>query len=191
MEKNKTKKMAGIAIFTALVVILQLLCSFIKTGIFSITLCLVPMVVGAAVYGVGAGAWLGFVFGLVVLLSGDAAAFLTVNPVGTVLTVLLKGTLAGLCAGLVYRWLEKKNQLVAVAAAALVSPIVNTGVFLLGCVVFFLETVSGWAANFGFGENVGAYMIFGLVGVNILLELAVNVICVPIIVRIIKIGKRN
>ena len=37
--------------------------------------------------------------GIAVLISGDAAPFLAVSPVGTVVTVLLKGLLAGLCAG--------------------------------------------------------------------------------------------
>lgn len=191
MEKNKTRKLVGLALFTALVVILQLLGSFIKLGTFSISLVLIPIVVGAAVYGLGAGAWLGFVFGAVVLLSGDAALFLTVNPLGTIITVFAKGALSGLCAGLVYRLLEKKNVYVAVTASAIVCPVVNTGVFLLGCLAFFLETVTAWAEAAGFTGNVGAYMIVGLVGVNFLLELAVNMVCSPVILRIIKIGKRN
>ena len=86
-------------------------------------------------------------FGLVVLLSGDAAAFLVISPLGTILVVLLKGALAGFCAGLVFRALEKKNQTLAVVTSAVTAPVVNTGIFLLGCVVFFLETVRGWAAT--------------------------------------------
>ena len=100
---SKTKKIVGIGLFTAIVLVLQFLGGGIKFGIFSISLVLVPIVVGAAVYGWQAGAWLGFTFGVAVLLSGDAAAFLAVDVVGTVLTVLVKGTAAGLCSGLVYR----------------------------------------------------------------------------------------
>ncbi len=104
--KTNTKKIAGIGLLTAIVVVLQLLGSFIHFGLFSISLVLIPIVVGASLYGIGAGTWLGLAFGITVLVSGDAAAFLTVNPGGTVVTVLLKGALAGLLAGGVYKLCE-------------------------------------------------------------------------------------
>lgn len=192
MQNNigKTRKLTGIAIFTAIVVVLQLLGSFIRFGPFSISLVLIPIVVGAAMYGVAAGAWLGFIFGLVVLLSGDAAAFLGVNAIGTIITVIAKGTLAGLCAGLVFRALEKTNTYVAVIVSAIVCPVVNTGIFLLGCLLFFMETINGWAASAGFA-SAGTYMIVGLVGLNFVFELLVNVVLSPVIVRIIAIGKKG
>ena len=194
MDKKSipTRTLTGLALMTAIVVVLQLLGTFIRFGPFSISLVLIPIVVGAALYGAKAGAWLGFVFGLVVLLNGDAGAFLAVNPLGTVLVVLLKGALAGLCAGLVYRLLSKpgKNDLPAVLCAAIAAPVVNTGVFLLGCLVFFMPTISGWASAMGF-ESVGKYMIFGLVGGNFLFELLFNIILSPVIVRLIKLGKKE
>lgn len=192
MQNNtgKTRKLTGIAIFTAIVIVLQLLGSFIRFGPFSISLVLIPIVVGAAMYGTAAGAWLGFIFGMVVLLSGDAAAFLGVNALGTIITVIAKGTLAGLCAGLVFRALVKTNTYVAVIVSAVVCPVVNTGVFLLGCLLFFMETINGWAAAAGFA-SAGTYMIVGLVGLNFVFELLVNVILSPVIVRIISIGKKG
>lgn len=192
MQNNtgKTRKLTGIAIFTAIVIVLQLLGSFIRFGPFSISLVLIPIVVGAAMYGTAAGAWLGFIFGLVVLLSGDAAAFLGVNALGTIITVIAKGTLAGLCAGLVFRALVKTNTYVAVIVSAVVCPVMNTGVFLLGCLLFFMETINGWAAAAGFA-SAGTYMIVGLVGLNFVFELLVNVILSPVIVRIISIGKKG
>ena len=192
MQNNtgKTRKLTGIAIFTAIVIVLQLLGSFIRFGPFSISLVLIPIVVGAAMYGTAAGAWLGFIFGLVVILSGDAAAFLGVNALGTIITVIAKGTLAGLCAGLVFRALVKTNTYVAVIVSAVVCPVVNTGVFLLGCLLFFMETINGWAAAAGFA-SAGTYMIVGLVGLNFVFELLVNVILSPVIVRIISIGKKG
>ena len=192
MQNNtgKTRKLTGIAIFTAIVIVLQLLGSFIRFGPFSISLVLIPIVVGAAMYGTAAGAWLGFIFGLVVLLSGDAAAFLGVNALDTIITVIAKGTLAGLCAGLVFRALVKTNTYVAVIVSAVVCPVVNTGVFLLGCLLFFMETINGWAAAAGFA-SAGTYMIVGLVELNFVFELLVNVILSPVIVRIISIGKKG
>ncbi len=219
---SKTKKIVGIGLFTAIVLVLQFLGGGIKFGMFSISLVLVPIVVGAAVYGWQAGAWLGFTFGVAVLLSGDAAAFLAVDVAGTVLTVLVKGTAAGLCSGLVYKlvltlmnkhskkriqfiknnygigeccelgvyeYISRNNRYVAVLIAAVICPIVNTGVFLLGCVLFFMETVAGWGAAVGF-ENVASYLFLGLAGTNFLIELATNLFLSPVIVRLISYAKK-
>ena len=191
-KKNaSTKTMVLGAVLTALVVILQFVGAVIKFGPFSISLVLVPIVIGCATCGIGIGAWLGFIFGVTVLISGDAAAFLAVSPIGTIITVLLKGTLCGLFAGLVYKALASKNRYIAVAAAAIICPLVNTGVFLLGCLLFFMETVKEWAVGFGFGEAVGQYMIFGLVGSNFLVELAINVVLSPVIVRLLNIREKQ
>ena len=187
---NKTRTIAGAAILTAIVIVLQLIGGAIHFGVFSISLVLVPIVIGAALYGAWIGAWLGLVFGIMVLLTGDAAPFLAINPLGTVLTVLVKGTCAGLCAGLVYRALEKKNQFAAVVCAAVTAPVVNTGLFLVGCVLFFLDAVTEWGKAAGF-ENVGTYMITGFVGLNFLFELLVNVILAPVIVRLVNLGRKT
>lgn len=179
--------MVGVALFTAIIVVLQFLGGGIKFGMFSISLVLVPIVVGSAVYGWKAGAWLGFAFGAAVLLSGDAAAFLAIDFVGTVLVVLVKGTFCGLTAGLIYKLLEGKNRVAAVYAAAFICPVVNTGIFLLGCQIFFLDTVAAWGAALGF-KSVAAYMFLGLAGGNFLIELVVNMVLAPAIVRLIKIS---
>lgn len=187
-KRFSTRKLTGLAILTALVVILQFLP--IKGPFFLITLTLIPIVIGSALYGAFAGAWLGFIFGVTVLLSGDAAAFLTINIPGTIATVLVKGTLAGLAAGLVYKLASKVNRYFGVICSALVAPVVNTGIFLLGCRLFFMDTVNGWAAASGY-ENVGAYMILSLVGINFLIELGVDLVCSPVILRLINIRKKE
>ncbi len=189
MKNDQIRKIAGIGIFTAIVIILQLLGSFIKFGPFSISLVLIPIVVGAALYGPFAGAFLGFVFSLIVILSGDAAAFLAVNVPGTILTVFAKGTLAGLCAGLVYKAFSSKPYLAAVMAA-ISCPIVNTGIFIIGCFLFFLPTVQAWGEALGFA-NTGAYILFGMVGGNFIFELLSNIILSPVIVRVIQMGKNR
>ncbi len=187
MKKVNTMKLVGVALMTAIVVVLQTVVGSIKFGTFSITLSLVPIVIGAALYGKKAGAWLGFVFGCMTLL--DAAPFLAVSVPGTVIVCLLKGTLAGFLAGLVYSLVERKNVTLGVALAAVTAPVVNTGTFLLGCCVFFLDTVKAWGEALGF-DNVFAYMIVGFVGVNFLIELAVNIILSPAIVRLIEVGRK-
>ena len=191
MEKKKfnTKALVGLGLLTAIVVVLQAMAISIRFGIFAITLTLVPIIVGAALYGWKAGAWLGFVFGVVVLMT-DAGAFLAVNVPGTIITCILKGTLAGLCAGVVYRLICKKNRIAAVVTAGVVSPVVNTGIFLLGCVLFFMDTIKEWAAGAGF-ENAGAYMVTAFVGLNFVIELAVNLVLSSAIVAIIEYGVKS
>ena len=186
MKNTKTQKIVGIGLFTAIVVALQLLAASIKFGPFSITLVLAPIVIGAALYGVGAGAWLGAAFGVSVLISGDAAAFMTINPAGTVITVLLKGMLAGLVAGLIYKALEKTNKTVAVVLAGIACPIVNTGIFLAGWYLFFQE----WLVSV-FGTTGFATVVTGLVSVNFAVELGINMVLASVIVRIIDIGKKQ
>ena len=186
---TKTRKLVGVGLFTAIVVVLQLLGGGIKLGIFSITLTLVPIVVGAALYGWQAGGILGLAFSVAVLLSGDAGAFLAVDPLATVGVVLVKGTACGLVAGLVYKLLSKANTVAAVLAAAICAPVVNTGIFLLGCWLFFMPTITEWAALFGF-QDATSYMFLGLAGINFLIELGVNLVLAPVIVRLIKLGRK-
>lgn len=186
MKNTKTQKIVGIGLFTAIIVVLQLLAATIKFGPFSITLVLAPIVIGAALYGIGAGAWLGLAFGVSVLISGDAAAFMTISPIGTVLTVLMKGMLAGLAAALIYKAIEGKNKTVAVVTAGIVSPIVNTGIFLAGCYIFFQEWLTA-----AFGTTGFATVVAGLVSVNFAVELGINMILASVIVRIIDIGKKQ
>lgn len=186
-QKMSTQSLVLCAIMTALVIILQFMGAFIKLGTFSISLVLVPIVIGAAICGIGAGAWLGLVFGIVVLLSGDAAAFLAVSVPGTIITVLAKGTACGLLAGLTYKLLAKYNTFAAVVAAACICPIVNTGVFLIGCLIFFMDTVAMWAEGAGLSGDVGRYMILVLVGANFLFELLFNIVLSPVIVRLLKV----
>ena len=137
-KKTSTETMILGALLTALVIILPLMGSFIRFGPFSISLVLIPIVIGAATCGTKISTWLGLVFGVTVLLSGDAALFMAVDILGTILTVLVKGIACGFFTGLTYNAIEKHNKYLAVAIAAIVCPLVNTGVFLFGCMQYLL-----------------------------------------------------
>lgn len=176
----------GLGLLTAIVVVMQFISMGLRFGTFSITLTLIPIVVGAALYGWISGAWLGFVFGVSVLLTGDANAFLAVNIPGTITTVLVKGILAGLCAGLVYELISKKNQIAAVLVSAVIAPVVNTGIFILGSYVFFFDYLSGLAE----GTNLFVFILVALVGINFFIELGTNLVLNPAILQIIRIGKK-
>ena len=83
-------------LLTALVIVLQIMGSFIRFGPFSVSLVLIPIVIGAATCGPYIGAWLGFVFGMAVLLSGDAAAFLVISLRTVISFLVLTGFFWGL-----------------------------------------------------------------------------------------------
>ncbi len=189
-SKDFYRKLTLGGLLTALVIVLQVMGSFIRFGPFSVSLVLIPIVIGAATCGPYIGAWLGFVFGMAVLLSGDAAAFLVISVPGTILTVLAKGVLCGLCAGLAYRLLARLNTFVGVFVAAVVCPLVNTGIFLIGCRLFFWDTLITWAAATPFGNNMIAYVFGGLVGFNFLFELGANILLSPIVVKLLNIAQK-
>ena len=186
MKNEKILRLVGIAILSAVVVILQLLGSFIRFGPVSVSRVLIPIVVGAAMYGPGAGAVLGFVFSIVVLLQPDTAFFYGVHFWGTVLTVLVKGTLAGWLSGVVFYLLSGKNIWLAVGLSAVVCPIVNTGLFFAGCRLFFWEAL----AELG-GGNAFIYVISVMIGFNFLAEFVTNIICSPVVLRVLHAVKRR
>lgn len=178
--------MVGIAILSAIVVVLQLLGSFIKIGPVSITLVLIPIVVGSAMYGPGAGAILGAVFSVVVLMQPDTAFFYGISVGGTIATVLAKGTLAGWLSGMVYRFTSGKSQWLAVGLAAVVCPLVNTGIFMLGCRLFFWNDI----AQLGGGDAL-MYIVTVMIGFNFIAEFLTNVVCAPVIHRVLHAVNRH
>ena len=191
MKERKTlntRNLVLLALLTAIVIILQVFAAFLPIFPFTLTLVLVPIVIGAALVSPSSGGWLGLIFGAVVLLTGNANVFMALNPAATIIIVLLKGLLAGLAAGFVYKLLAKKSRTVAVVCAAVVCPIVNTGIFIIGSYIFFLPVVMGFADFFGY-DNATAIIFLGLVGINFPLELAINLVLSPTIVRLIQYGQ--
>ena len=187
--RSKTNTIVGLGLLTAIVIVLQALALTVRFGVFTITLVLAPIIVGAALYGWWAGAWLGFVFGVVVLFT-DAGAFLAVNIPGTIITCIMKGMCAGIAAGLLYKLISAKSRFLAVLVAGVAAPVVNTGLFLLGCVLFFMDTINEWATASGF-PSAGNFLIFGMVGANFFVELIINLALSTAIVQIIGIAKKS
>ena len=136
-----TNTLVMYALLTAIVVVLQMVAESFKVGPCALSFVLVPIVVGAALCGWKCGGWLGIVFAVVVLLCPSTQLFYAIDIVGTVVTVIVKGVAAGLAAAFVYKLLEKTSKLGAVITAAIICPVVNTGIFLVGCYLFFLDDV--------------------------------------------------
>ncbi len=189
-NSDATMRLVLTAFLTAIVGVLSYFGGFIKIGgLASISLTLLPVVLGGALLGPKTGAWLGAVSGAVFFLTADAAFWLSLSVFGTILTVLVKGTLAGLGAGIVYRLLEGRNRYLAMLAGAAVCPVINTGIFLLGCLVFFFDAVTAMATEAG--SSVFAYLIVVFVGLNFVFELAVNLLLSPALLRVIDLGKKE
>lgn len=186
---KNVKKMTGVALLMALVVVLQLLGGMIPpVGGFTISLVLIPIVMGAALYGPQTGALLGAVFGAVVMIgcisgtdAGGAVVF-QANPILCVLVVMGKGVLAGFLSGVVYAALKQKNSTLAMVLAAAVCPVVNTGTFVLCMAAFFMDVLSVWAG----GSNVLGYILSGLMLCNFVPELVINLIFSGAGARILK-----
>ena len=183
--------MALTGLLMALVIVLQLLSGIIPPiGGFSISLVLIPIVLGAALLGPSAGALLGATFSVVVIINcitgadvGGAMVF-QANPVLCILVVITKGTLAGYLSGVVYNKLSgrKCRQYVAMLCAAIVCPVINTGVFVACMLAFFKDVLASWAG----GGDIIAYVLTGLVIANFIPELIINVAFSPASVRILK-----
>lgn len=195
MKNNKLKRMVSIALLMAMVVALQFIGSAIPPigGIVSISLVLIPIVVGAAAFGPGAGAILGGTFGVMAVIGcvtgsdvGGAMVF-QAGPVLCILVVMAKGILAGAASGWVYRLLKNKNGYAAMLCAAIVCPVVNTGVFLICMALFFMDVLSAWAG----GSHVLGYVLSYLVLRNFLPELTLNIVFSPAGERIVKLVQKN
>ena len=193
---SKTQQLVGTAVLVALVIVLQTIGSGIRLGPFTPTLSLVPIIIGAILFGPLTGGALGLVFSIIVLISvisgADAggAIMFAENPVATVIIVLVKGALAGYLAGLVANKLGEKNMTVGVAASAVVAPVCNTGIFSVGVLIFFYDLISSWGQAAGF-DNAFAYVVAGLIGVNFIVELIIDLVLVPVIVRVITAVRRS
>ena len=189
-RKAQTKILVLGAVMTALVIVLQAIGSFTTFfGPFSSAVALIPIVIGADMCGTAIGAWLGFVFGMVVLMTGGAALFMGFSVPGAIITVLVKGTACGLMAGLVYKLLSRFNCYIAALGASLVCPITNTAFFLLGCYVFFMPYADAIAEKCNL-EVTGMALFWALAMGNFLLEVLSCVILSPVVVRILNIEKK-
>jgi len=193
MSKNSNvKTLVGTAILTAIVVILQTFASSIHIGPFSITLALVPIIIGAIVFGPWSGALLGAAFGAVVtwavITGADVGGYLMFqqNPVVTVIVCILKSTVAGYLAGLVSRICSGKGKMtLGTVLAAIICPVCNTGILSIAMITIFGDLVMGWAQSAGHTSLIG-YIIIGVVGLNFLVELAINIVFVPTVTHVIK-----
>ena len=201
-SKKQTLQTVQLALLIALVVALQIVSALIPPigGMVSITLTLIPVVVGGILLGKRAGAILGLAFGAIVLincitaLDPGGSILWNTNPLFTAIICFAKGIAAGFIPALLYGAIKGKDENVtdgrifgATVVAALSAPLVNTGLFVAGMFLLFKDTLYAWAD----GADIVMYVILGLAGLNFLVEFLLNILLAPAIVRIVAVVSRK
>ncbi len=190
------KNIAYTAVLLALVVVLQAFGGTISIGVVQLNFTLIPIVLGAILFGPAVGALLGFACGVVVLVQVvmGLSPFYTViwaeSPVVTVFTCIVKTTVAGLVAGWLYRLIAKRSQIAAVFVAAGVVPVINTGLFILGCLCMN-GAISAFQGSIEMGGmNIFVFIVVVLVTWNFFIEFAINLVLAPAIYRVVVVTER-
>ena len=187
MKNDQVRRITGVAVLLAIEIVLQAMGNYITPSVVSINLSLIPIALGAILYGPFAGALLGLGNGLVVLLSPSTEAFLSYSLFGTIVTCLLKCTIAGFLSGLFYKLIAKKSPLVGAIVASLIVPIVNTGLFVLAVFTIFF----GLFQPKGSTDEIMKYVFLVMIGWNFVIEFSITAILSPTIVRVINIIKKE
>lgn len=172
----KTRKFATISIFAAIIVVLQIIATFVNFGGFPITLTLIPIIVAGAVYGPAIGTLMGLVFGGIVVLmvitgsDPSGAIMFSSHPIITVVACMSKGALAGLFGSLLYK--NIKNPKIGIIASSIITPITNTFILYIFLMLFF--------------ESSFTAMVTAFMSINFIIELIINIIIAPGLLNLIK-----
>ena len=180
-KKITTRQIVITGLMLALMIILQIIGNYLQFGPVNINISLVAIVLAAVLGGPLSGAIVGFFNGVMALLSPSTiAVFMPVSPVGTVLACLLKCTLAGLVSGIIFNLLKKKNKVLSLIVSSLLVPIINTGIFIIFCLIFFRPILESNVASGAF-PNIWMFLIVGFIGWNFLVELVSTTVLSPIV----------
>jgi len=202
---KKTLKLTQMSILFALVIALQSIASF---GFINICLCLIPITLGAILLDWKGGLVLGALFGFIALFWGlvgkDQFTFFlfSANPAMTIAICLVKGSLAGLVPALLYKWMSnfkyKNSNLVAAIVASISAPIANTGIFTIGSLIIKNDVVEAMTKAYESAgapppdmSNFIAFLFLGLIGINFIVEFAINVVLSPAIHKITEIVNKK
>ncbi len=182
--------MVQTALLAALEVALTLL--VIPVGAINLNFGLVPIVIAGVFISPLTGAFIGGVSGLVTMfqvLSGQTvfyAFLLTANPFLACVLCIVKTAAAGYLSGLIYNLLKNRQTLASIAAS-IICPIANTGIFALGMLTVFGNAlmadpvISTWSTG-----GLLALVFIVLIGVNFFVEVGMNLVLCPILIRTLK-----
>jgi len=188
MEKKKyfnTKMIATTGILVGIEILLQIIGNYINPGFANINLSLVPIAIGAVLYGPVVGGFLGFVCGVMVLVSPSTMnIFFAASPLGTILACILKTTVAGIAAGFVMKPFKEEKKIYGVILASILVPVINTGLFSVFALIFFMPMLQGMVSETM--PNVAAALFVGMIGINFILEVISTAILTPSLYKILE-----
>lgn len=177
------KFIATVGVLIAVEIVLYIVGANIAIGGININLALIPIAIGAILYGPICGLILGLVNSVSTLLTPAVQGYFMNQEIfgewcvlGTFCIVLIKTSTAGLIAGFVYKTLEKKRT-VAIIVASLLVPILNTGIFLIGALFVY--------------KNQFDTILAMVVSFNFLIEFGSTLLLTPAIIRIIDYTRRE
>ena len=186
------KNVAILGILIALVIVLQLFASAVPMFGVTLNFSLIPIAFAGILLGAFGGAIVGFVCGLVVFISmavlgGEVftSTLFQAHPVMLTLICIGKTTIAGLVSGLVFKFLSKKKEFLAVCISAIILPIINTGIYMLGIII--MKDTTATFLRMGANSAMAVFgAVFALIWLNFVLEMAVNIVFIPMIERVVK-----
>ena len=166
---------------------IQLFSNYVTFGPVSITLALMPIVVGSIIYGPLAGFILGAVCGLTVFFApGTIGLFWPYGIIKTFVLCILKTGLAGLVSGFVYKIFNTKKKMLSIVLSSISVPIVNTGIFALGAFYLYKDLLISFCPE---GQSVLVYLLVGFIGFNFIIEFLVNSLLSPVVLRLVNIQR--
>ena len=149
-----TLKLTQTAILSAVIILMSVVpfLGYIRLGPLSATTLVIPVAIGAAVIGPGAGAFLGFVFGatsyaLCFGLDPFGTTLNEINPFFTLVMCFLPRILMGLLSGLIYKAVSKVSTTAGAITCSIAAPALNT-VFFVGALMLFFGN-SDYIRSFG------------------------------------------
>ncbi len=188
MEKKRyfnTRMIATTGILTGIEIVLQIIGNYINPGFANINLSLVPIAIGAILYGPLVGGFLGLVCGVMVLISPSTMQFFfSVSPIGTILACIIKTTLAGVVAGFAVKPFKGEKKIYGAVIASILVPVINTGIFAIFALIFFMPILEGMISDTI--PNIAAALFIGMIGINFILEIISTTILAPSLYKIIE-----
>lgn len=173
MRNGKIKKLARLAIFVAITLLLAYTpLGYLRTAGLELSFLMIPVAVSAIVLGPLEGMIVGAVFGItsfVQCLTGASAfgaTLLGISPIACFLVCVPTRMLAGLLPGFLYRLFSLRGPSVAgCAVCSAAAPVINTVLFMGALVLFFFNTEFIQNLSHGLGVLGFCAMFVGVQGV--------------------------
>lgn len=183
MSKQKILMLTENSMLAAIIVLMAFTpIGYLQVGIVKMTFIMIPVAVGAITLGEKSGAFLGLVFGITSFvqcfgLDIFGTTLMGINPIFTFIMCIVPRVLMGYLCGLIYKGLAKVKKGVAVVAASLSAPVINTVLFMGMLILFFGKSDYIMSMRAG-TESLWAFLV-AFVGLNGVMEVVTTLVIAP------------